>query len=45
LIQEVSGDLFSCPSAASLGHCISADIAMGKGKNKYLKIIFVLLLK
>ena len=28
---EVSGDLFSCPASDSLCHCISADIAMGKG--------------
>ncbi|CAG0887714.1 unnamed protein product [Darwinula stevensoni] len=30
-IQEVKGDLFSCPESTSLAHCISADIRMGKG--------------
>ncbi|KAL5515150.1 hypothetical protein EMCRGX_G000275 [Ephydatia muelleri] len=27
----VRGDLFSCPGTASLAHCISADMRMGKG--------------
>ena len=30
-VVEVTGDLFSCPSTVSLCHCISTDIAMGKG--------------
>lgn len=28
---EVKGDLFSCPESSSLAHCVSADLAMGKG--------------
>ena len=28
---EVKGDLFSSPASHSLCHCISTDIAMGKG--------------
>ena len=28
---EVKGDLFSCPSSSSLAHCVSEDMAMGKG--------------
>lgn len=28
---EVKGDLFSCPPRASLAHCVSEDMAMGKG--------------
>ena len=31
VLSEVSGDLLSSPSTASLCHCISTDIAMGKG--------------
>lgn len=27
----VRGDLFSCPGSASLAHCVSADMRMGKG--------------
>ena len=27
----VRGDLFSCPGTASLAHCVSADMRMGKG--------------
>ena len=30
-ISEIQGDLFSCPSQFSLVHCVSADLAMGKG--------------
>lgn len=30
-ITEVRGDLFTCPDTASLAHCISQDIRMGKG--------------
>ena len=29
--KEVKGDLFSCPTTSSLGHCVSEDMAMGKG--------------
>ena len=29
--SEVKGDLFSCPSSASLAHCVSEDMHMGKG--------------
>lgn len=29
--SEVKGDLFSCPDSASLGHCVSEDMHMGKG--------------
>ena len=40
MVNEVKGDLFSCPDDESLAHCISADIRMGKGiavifKNKF----------
>ena len=29
--REVKGDLFSCDKDASLAHCVSADLRMGKG--------------
>ena len=29
--SEVKGDLFDCPQHCSLGHCVSEDMAMGKG--------------
>lgn len=29
--SEIKGDLFTCPSTASLAHCVSEDMAMGKG--------------
>lgn len=29
--SEMHGDLFSCPKTASLAHCVSADLRMGKG--------------
>ena len=29
--STVRGDLFSCPDTASLAHCVSADMRMGKG--------------
>src|SRR4051812_1831055 len=29
--SEIVDDLFSCPSDASMAHCISADCALGKG--------------
>ena len=29
--SEVKGDLFSCPPTSSLAHCVSEDMAMGKG--------------
>ena len=28
---EVKGDLFSCPATASMAHCVSEDLHMGKG--------------
>ena len=31
LIREVYGNLFSCPHTASLAHCVSADLRMGRG--------------
>ena len=30
-INEIVGNLFSCPSSSSLGHCVSSDFKMGKG--------------
>ena len=30
-LEEVKGDLFSCPDDESLAHCISQDVRMGKG--------------
>lgn len=35
--SEVRGDLFSCPRAASLVHCVSEDMAMGRGIAKEFK--------
>ena len=35
--SEVRGDLFRCPPSASLAHCVSADLAMGKGIAKIFK--------
>lgn len=29
--EEVRGDLFSSPKTASLAHCVSEDLRMGKG--------------
>ena len=29
--SEIKGDLFGCPKEFSLAHCVSADLAMGKG--------------
>ena len=29
--SEVKGDLFACPATASLAHCVSEDMHMGKG--------------
>jgi len=31
IVVEKKGDLFSCHDTASLGHCISRDLGMGKG--------------
>ena len=31
ILQERTGDLFSCPSHYSIAHCVSEDLAMGKG--------------
>ncbi|XP_037045271.1 ADP-ribose glycohydrolase OARD1 [Bradysia coprophila] len=30
-ITETSGDLFAAPKEYSIGHCVSADLRMGKG--------------
>ena len=30
-LSELNGDLFSCPATASLAHCVSEDMHMGKG--------------
>ena len=30
-LTTVKGDLFSCPQNASMAHCVSRDLAMGKG--------------
>lgn len=30
-ITEISGDLFQAPKEYSIGHCVSADLRMGKG--------------
>lgn len=30
-LREISGDLFSAPSNFSIGHCVAADLKMGKG--------------
>lgn len=30
-ITEISGDLFSASKDYSIGHCVSADLHMGKG--------------
>lgn len=35
--SEVRGDLFSCSRTASLVHCVSEDMAMGKGIAKEFK--------
>lgn len=32
-LTEVVGDLFSCPDTTSLCHCVSEDLAMGKGSH------------
>ncbi len=29
--SEVKGDLFGCPASFSLAHCVSEDMAMGRG--------------
>jgi len=39
-LKEIVGDLFACEDTASLAHCVSVDLAMGKGiavlfKNKF----------
>ena len=36
-IQIIKGDLFTCSNNASLAHCISRDLAMGKGIAKLFK--------
>ncbi len=40
ILTEKCGDLFSCPDTASLAHCVSADLAMGKGIAKLFKAKF-----
>ena len=35
--SETRGDLFSCPAGASLAHCVSEDMALGKGIAKEFK--------
>ena len=35
--SEARGDLFDCPLTASLAHCVSEDMAMGKGIAKAFK--------
>lgn len=35
--SEVRGDLFDCPKTAALAHCVSEDMAMGKGIAKEFK--------
>ena len=36
-LNEVVGDLFSCPSTSSLAHCISKDCKLGKGIAKLFR--------
>lgn len=31
VFSEVCGDLFTCPASYSMAHCVSEDMAMGKG--------------
>ena len=31
MLHHKTGDLFSCPETDSLAHCVSKDLAMGKG--------------
>ncbi len=38
--SEVQGDLFTCPSHFSLGHCVSEDMAMGRGVATFFKSMF-----
>ena len=38
--SEVHGDLFQCPPSASLAHCVSEDMSMGKGIAKIFKSQF-----
>ena len=35
--REIRGDLFQCPSSASLAHCVSEDMRMGRGIAKIFK--------
>ena len=37
VFKEVNGDLFECPGTCSLAHCVSEDLAMGKGVAKLFK--------
>ena len=36
-VNIIKGDLFQCPTNASMAHCISRDLAMGKGIAKLFK--------
>lgn len=31
VFKEIEGDLFSAPIDYALGHCVAADLGMGKG--------------
>lgn len=31
VFEEIDGDLFKAPSNFSIGHCVAADLKMGKG--------------
>lgn len=31
VLREVNGDLFAAPEEFALGHCVAADLKMGKG--------------
>lgn len=30
-LKEINGDLFAAPEEYALGHCVAADLKMGKG--------------
>lgn len=36
-VVEIKGDLFSCPKSASLAHCVSEDLRLGKGIAKLFR--------
>lgn len=31
ILKEIDGDLFAAPNEYALGHCVAADLGMGKG--------------